>query len=108
MHIKYHTNTIGRRTENVLMVIFLFCCVVSSLNAQDYRNYIINIYQDKDGLPHNSTKCLLQDKFGFVWIGTRNGLCCFDGKRNIPLKISDNNLGNVSIHSLFEDKLGRI
>lgn len=26
MHIKYHTNTIGRRTENVLMVIFLFCC----------------------------------------------------------------------------------
>lgn len=108
MHIKYQTNTIGGRAGNILTVIFLFCCVVSGLNAQDYRNYIINSYQDKDGLPHNSTKCLLQDKYGFVWIGTRNGLCCFDGRRNIALKTSDSNLGNGSICSLFEDKLGRI
>ncbi len=108
MHIEYQTRSIERWAENILTVIFLFCCVTSSLNAQDYRNYIINSYQDKDGLPHNSTKCLLQDKYGFVWIGTRNGLCCFDGRRSIALKTSDSNLGNGSIHSLFEDKLGRI
>lgn len=75
--------------------------------------YIANTYCDKDGLPHNSVWCLLQDSYGFVWVGTSNGLSCFDGYRNIILKTpynkrNDAYFGNNSVYSLYEDKYKRI
>lgn len=27
-----------------------------------------------DGLPENTIRCILQDRFGFLWLGTQNGL----------------------------------
>lgn len=35
----------------------------------------------EDGLPHNSTNAFVEDKFGFIWIATLEGLCRFDGKK---------------------------
>jgi signal transduction histidine kinase/ligand-binding sensor domain-containing protein len=32
-----------------------------------------------EGLSQNTVKCLLQDRFGFLWIGTNNGLNRYDG-----------------------------
>ena len=38
-------------------------------------------FTTKDGLPHNSVWCLVEDKAGNLWVGTRNnGLCRYDGK----------------------------
>ncbi len=35
----------------------------------------------KDGLSHNSVFCIIQDREGNIWFGTRNtGLCRYDGK----------------------------
>lgn len=81
------------------------------LQAQDYNNYIINRYQDNNILPHNSTNCILQDNYGFIWIGTDNGLCCFDGQKNIISSLipqSGYNIENCPILALFEDKENRI
>ncbi len=33
----------------------------------------------RDGLPHNSIYCIIQDKMGFYWIGTGGGLSRYDG-----------------------------
>jgi len=33
----------------------------------------------KDGLPNNTIGCVIQDKYGFIWITTLDGLCRFDG-----------------------------
>ena len=33
-----------------------------------------------DGLPENSALSLLQDRLGFIWIGTQNGLARYDGR----------------------------
>ena len=33
-----------------------------------------------DGLPDNSVNDLVEDDYGFIWIGTWNGLARFDGK----------------------------
>lgn len=33
-----------------------------------------------DGLNSNSINHILEDKNGKIWIGTNNGLCCYDGK----------------------------
>ncbi len=32
-----------------------------------------------EGLPHSSVYSILQDKKGFMWFGTADGLCRYDG-----------------------------
>ncbi len=39
-------------------------------------------YMAADGLSDNNVLCGLRDKYGFVWLGTNNGLNCFDGTQN--------------------------
>ncbi len=36
---------------------------------------------EKDGLPDNSVRAIVQDGDGFIWIGTSDGLCRFDGSQ---------------------------
>lgn len=36
-------------------------------------------YSTANGLPDNTVKCGIRDSYGFMWFGTSNGLCCFDG-----------------------------
>ena len=36
-------------------------------------------YDEDDGLPHSHLTQVLQDKHGFLWISTWNGLCRYDG-----------------------------
>ncbi|MCY7359845.1 MAG: hypothetical protein LH609_20820, partial [Rudanella sp.] len=33
----------------------------------------------KDGLPSNSINCILQDRDGYMWFGTHEGLVKYDG-----------------------------
>ena len=39
-------------------------------------------YMAADGLSDNSVLCGLRDSYGFMWLGTNNGLNCFDGRQN--------------------------
>ena len=36
-------------------------------------------FTEVNGLPRNITTCLEQDKYGYLWIGTGNGIVRFDG-----------------------------
>ncbi|RMG57427.1 MAG: hybrid sensor histidine kinase/response regulator [Bacteroidetes bacterium] len=64
-----------------------------------------------EGLSQNEVTCILQDRRGFLWVGTRGGLNRFDGH---TFKVFQNQVGdansliNNSIESLFEDSQGRI
>lgn len=40
----------------------------------------IDFFTSKNGLSNNSILSLHQDKEGFLWVGTYNGLCRYDGK----------------------------
>ena len=62
----------------------------------------------KEGLSHNNIECIFKDSDGFLWIGTRNGLCRYDG---YELKIfhshyDTNSLSGDRILCLNEDKNG--
>lgn len=75
------------------------------------QTYYFSHYQVENGLSSNSVMCSLQDKRGFLWFGTRDGLNNFNGYRfkvfrNDP-KIT-NSLGGNFIHSLHEDAGGKI
>lgn len=115
MPIKYCLNTIKMHLKRNLTAKLIYFFIISfsfsifKSSAENNGNYIINTYQDKNILPHNSTNCLLQDKYGFIWIGTDNGLCCFDGYKNIvPRLFEENYTENHPVYTLFEDYLNRI
>lgn len=59
-----------------LMIILYFDLTAVDLNAvNDFR---FNSLSTKDGLSHNNVECILKDSDGFMWFGTRNGLCRFN------------------------------
>ena len=68
-------------------------------------------YNNKQGLSHNTVYCSLQDKRGFMWFGTDDGLNRFDGH---AFKVYRHNsylpetILNDRIISLFEDSEGKI
>lgn len=39
-------------------------------------------YQVEDGLSHNTVWCGIQDSYGFIWLGTSDGLNRYDGRGN--------------------------
>lgn len=92
------------KLTKLFLVFFLLFSVVSIAYSQSYS---FRHYQVENGLSYNSVICSLQDKKGFLWFGTKDGLNRFDGYtfkifRNDP----DNpkSIGNNFIHSLYEDK----
>ena len=42
-----------------------------------------------DGLASNAVRNIGQDKNGYIWFGTDNGLCRYDGRRVLPLRIAE-------------------
>ena len=52
------------------------------LHAAD-GGYSFNHYQTRDGLTSNTVYCTMQDGNGFIWIGTDDGICVYDGYRFI-------------------------
>ena len=38
------------------------------------------------GLSDNSVLCGIRDRYGFMWFGTANGLCCYDGKVSVSYR----------------------
>ena len=63
-------------------------------------------YTNKQGLSHNTVYCALQDKKGFMWFGTDDGLNRFDGHQFRIYRYNSyepESLPNDRIISLFED-----
>lgn len=65
---------------------------------------------EKDGLPHKSVRSITQDHDGFIWMGTTDGLCRYDGSQfkiyrhdpEDPHSLVDNRVQNLM---LDDDKL---
>lgn len=68
-------------------------------------------YGTEDGLPQHTVMDILQDKRGFIWVSTWNGLCKFDGYNFFTYKIQQGDsyhMRSNRIDHIFEDIYGNI
>jgi len=61
---------------------------------------------DEDGLPGMTVHEMVEDEEGYIWMGTSNGLCRFDG-RNFEV-FADLELKDNEILKLKKDRFGRL
>lgn len=63
--------------------LLLACLLLAGLSpamAGDGRHYTVSGWAMEDGLPHNLVHAIAQDRDGFVWIGTWEGVVRFNGR----------------------------
>ncbi|RYY14608.1 MAG: histidine kinase [Chitinophagaceae bacterium] len=87
-----------------ITIISLLTCYHSW--AQPASLYFENI-TTQNGLSHNKVNCIIQDKRGFIWIGTDDGLNRYDGSHFTIFKNNPGDTTSISgniIRDIFEDE----
>ncbi|MBR1932236.1 MAG: response regulator [Prevotella sp.] len=64
----------------ILLLYLLTALALLTARASDDGTRYRSINMD-DGLPSNAVRNIVQDRYGFIWLGTDNGLCRYDGVR---------------------------
>ncbi|NDV80421.1 two-component regulator propeller domain-containing protein [Bacteroides sp. 51] len=73
---------------------------------KDLTHYYFSHISGENGLSQSNVKAIIQDSYGFMWFGTKNGLNRFDGTSIVQMDCDDYvaGKGNHNITALFEDK----
>ena len=92
-----------------LRLLFLFFISIFALGAGAAvpQRLYFNHYTNRDGLTQNSVNFLLQDKQGFIWVATKDGLNRFDGFRFRHVDTDGGESCSFAI-TLYEDSDGFI
>ena len=89
-------------------VLVLWLLLHSSVGARETLKpvlpepFLIDVWQGEDGLPQVSVLALHQDRDGYLWIGTEEGLARFDGvrfevfDRNTTPEIASSHIGALA------------
>jgi diguanylate cyclase (GGDEF)-like protein len=88
--------------RNAAVWAILTIVITTNLLAQQYT---FRQYGSQDGLTNLTIKCLLQDRTGYLWVGTDNGLFRYDGDRFRDFGHAEG-LPNAEIRGLAESPEG--
>jgi signal transduction histidine kinase/ligand-binding sensor domain-containing protein len=93
----------------LLVALSLFTALYSNSQTIIPRFEFLGVNQ---GLPHSSIYSILQDKKGFMWFGTADGLCRYDGSelktfKYLPINQGDQ-VNNFVKGKMVEDNKGNI
>ena len=86
-------------------ILFIFFLLRTSLCISQEYNYIH--YTNKDGLAGNTVYGVAQDKDGYMFFATENGLSRFDGKEWKTFTVKDG-LPDNEILTIYADSKGRV
>lgn len=90
----------------LLLTPILLFCLAEHLQAQQPNLYFERL-TTQNGLSHNKVNCFLQDRRGFMWIGTEDGLNRYDGQTFVVYRNEPGNPSSVSgniITDILEDE----
>lgn len=97
-------------TKTPIMTAVLFCMgalLLLPASLAENSDYYFRNMAVEDGLSQNMVYSILQDKTGFIWFGTLDGLNRYDGLRFKVFKKdneNDQSIGSNKIFSLLQDK----
>ena len=85
--------------------------MIFSLSITADNQPTIEHLTSENGLSHNTIRCMLEDKTGFLWFGSLNGLNRYDGlkiKSFIPEAKNPTSLSSGKVKVLHQDSYGHI
>lgn len=91
---------------NRLLPLLLIIPLLLYVQRAKAQPYYFRHYQVENGLSNNTVNCSIQDKNGFLWFGTKEGLNRFDGYRFKLFSLDDETertLASDHIYCLFID-----
>ena len=96
--------------SRVLLVLsVLTLSLIVNTRAQNHIRF--NHLTTEDGLSQSAVTCILQDKYGFMWFGTQDGLNRYDGYNFKVFKNDPEDSTTLSdnfIFSIYEDDSGTL
>ena len=85
--------------RHYLFFVFLLCSC--SLFAElSERQYTFRSLDNSKGLSNNSVNAILQDRLGFMWFGTKDGLDRYDGASFLSFTKEERDIGQQLHHCL--------
>lgn len=103
--------------KKILLIFFLVLIIAEKSGAQRYTdlhidNYSTEYVKVQRGLSQNSILCMIEDKNGFLWTGTWDGLNRFDGYDFVIFQpdpaAAHSSVSNATVNSLLKDSRGNI
>ena len=93
-----------KKDHPIRLLLFLLS-LLNSVPLFCATHYAFKHYNINNGLSQNTVHAIFQDKLGFMWFGTKDGLNRFDGKSFKIFKFSPGeNLGDNVFHRILQDK----
>ena len=94
-----------------LLHAFFSLAPLESNAVEVVNNLSFDLYSQEHGLSNNQIHCVLQDSKGWMWIGTSQGVCRFDGYRFTVFKNDPDDAtslkGNL-VRVIYEDSKGQL
>lgn len=101
-----------RRVEyKILRALVLWAIVSCCFNAVLASNGFYTPITSIQGLSQNEVRCMIQDKKGYLWIGTQDGLNQYDGyefQKYSRIPFEKNSLSSDFVNVLMEDENERL
>ncbi|MDP2887512.1 MAG: two-component regulator propeller domain-containing protein, partial [Bacteroidota bacterium] len=103
--------TVRRTFKHFNAVLILITALTATPSFAQIKPGNLTQFTEQDGLPGIQVNGLLQDKFGYMWVGTINGLARYDGyefKRFYNNPNDSTSIKGLIVWSIYEDRDGRI
>jgi len=97
--------------KHLLLGLLLLAAAATQVDATPVGPVRFQHLTIDDGLPEDSIRAILQDRRGFLWFGTHNGLARFDGTEmevHLPDPDDSASIGIRTLLALAEDEEGGI
>ncbi|NWG29820.1 MAG: hypothetical protein HXY48_14995, partial [Ignavibacteriaceae bacterium] len=97
--------------KNIKACILLLIALLLILTEINAQNIPLGHFSVQEGLSNSFVNCLIQDRTGFIWFGTDDGLNRFDGYDVKVFRSNPNDKSSISeniIWALWEDHVGNL